>query len=74
MKHHIVDEVEGAMRATRILEERLKSIVFALQNTLDPISRKNYLKFQLKHLDKDVNLATLRVNGVKEKLVKHDLV
>ncbi|KKM58621.1 hypothetical protein LCGC14_1549050 [marine sediment metagenome] len=74
MKSHIVDEVEGAMRAAWILEERLKAILVALKNMPDDLSRKTYLKFQLGHLDKDVNLTTLRVNGVKEKLVKHDLV
>ncbi len=74
MKQHIVDEVEGAFRATQVLQERIKGMLFALKNMPDDKSLKVYLKIQLGHLDGDVNLVTLRVNATKEKLVKHDLI
>ena len=74
MKSHIVDEVEGALRAAEVLQEVIRKVLFALKNMPDNGARKSYLKAITSSLDADVNLVKLRVNNAKEKLIKHELV
>ena len=74
MKQHIVEEVDGALRAGELLMARLRLVRNALQSMSPDKGRKNYIKAIVSHLDDDVNLVTLRVNNAKEKLIKHDLV
>ena len=73
MQKHIVDDALRAAGADA-LSANLKAIAVGLGNIKDENGKKVFCRTIGETLTKGVNLLDRRINDLKEKFIKHDLV